>query len=98
MIWLALACGIAGGSVLGWWAKGWYCERAHPSCPVWLQRVKRAWKAGLRRRYPEGRPERRTTQILTPQVLDKVRQEAAPLQRRTTPTAETDVGNKNRRT
>ena len=43
MIWFALALGMAGGAVLGWYAHRWHCMRSTPSCPVWLEQDARDW-------------------------------------------------------
>ena len=50
MIWLALASGIAGGLVLGWYAHEWFCMRRH-GCPLWVQADTGEW---VRRLKTEG--------------------------------------------
>jgi hypothetical protein len=90
-------CGVIGGVFLGVWWKGWNCRRINPHCPIWQQERDVAWKDELRRRYPGTRPERRgTTEVLTPGVLDKIREEAAPSERQDTPV--TGCENTKRRT
>lgn len=93
---ILLGCvGSAGSFVLGWLAHAWSCRRHNADCPVWRQEHKAAWKAKLRRRYPNGRHERHPT---TEVALDDGGRAGIPLQRRDTPTAETDLANPKRRT
>ena len=58
---LAFALGLPVAGLVGWWARGWWCMRVNPSCPVWQQKIKLAWKAVWRKRYPNGSRERHPT-------------------------------------
>jgi hypothetical protein len=71
MMWLALACGIVGGSILSWYAcrDGWFRRRPKQAAPQrhHLQRI--------------------TTQIATPKdLLDSLPEAGAPLPIEPTPT------------
>jgi hypothetical protein len=96
VIWLilALALALVGGCSLGWWARGWWCQRMNPTCPVWQQERKRAWKAWLRNRYPNGSRERHPTPPA--EVLDNGATAAVPSQIKDTPA--TGVANPRRKT
>jgi hypothetical protein len=63
MIWLSIALALAGGAAIGWRAKGWWCSRENPSCPVWRVEAGLTWKAVLRKRYPNGSRERHPTPV-----------------------------------
>jgi len=89
-----LGCGGSIGSfALGWLAHSWFCRRRNADCPVWQQERKAAWKAKLRRRYPNGSRDRHPT---TEVALDDGGQAGVPLSN--TDGVETDLANPKRRT
>ena len=92
MIWLALASGIAGGGVLGWYTHEWFCMRRN-GCPIWIRDDAAKWSKKLkaegwrtkngRQHHARVRAERPTTEIAT---LDNLREAGAPSERVDTPT------------
>jgi hypothetical protein len=85
----------------GWWSHLWYCKRRN-ACTLWQQDSEEAWLRELARKYPAGK-----VASIPPEVwrawrpapaLDENEKLGVPSQRRDTPTAETDLGNPNRRT
>ena len=104
---LVALLGVAVAAALAWWARGWWCRRANPNCPVWAQERKLIWKAKLRKQYPNGSHERRPTPAPTPAPaptpgavpmarLDNEWRAGIPSQRMDTPT--TGVANPKRKT
>ena len=106
MIWLALALGVLGGWVLGWYAHRGHCMRSNLGCPIWLAERARGWNPraeiarwrwsnGNKHRGQTGPSERHPT---PPATLDERGGSGVPCARRDTPSAETDLTNSKRRT
>ena len=82
MMWLALACGIVGGSILSWYAckDGWFRRRPKQAAP------------------PRRHLQHVTTEVITAALLAEQRRSGVPWRRRETPNEETPVANPKRRT
>ena len=98
---LVALLGVAVAAALAWWARGWWCRRANPNCPVWAQERKLIWKAKLRKQYPNGSHERHPTPAPTPgavpmAALDNSSRAGIPSRIKDTPT--TGVANPKRKT
>ena len=64
MIWIALACGIAGAGILGWHAHREWCMRVNLGCVLWQREAQKPWKEKWLRRYPNGSHERHPTPVV----------------------------------
>jgi hypothetical protein len=102
--WLDMGVLMVGSFVLGWNAHLWLCMR-RKGCPVWLEEDARVWnpKAELngwhrRRKRPALVPDEAWQGWRPAPPVDSENETGIPSQRRDTPTAETDVANKDRRT
>lgn len=61
--WLVIVLALIVGGINGWYAREWVCKHTQRGCPIWQQERKLAWKAHLRKLYPNGSREHHPTPI-----------------------------------